>query len=112
MTAALHGWGEMDSLVMKRGGWLLVALLALAAVAVSADWGFSVHMGIVAAAALVGLWYTLSRADYQSIAEGIVRPAVDQDRYDDDPVRWGVIATVFWGVAGLAAGLFIALQLA
>ena len=32
--------------------------------------------------------------------------------YDDDPIRWGVIATLFWGTAGLAAGLFIALQLA
>src|SRR3546814_11155010 len=29
-----------------------------------------------------------------------------------DPVRWGVIATIFWGVAGLAVGLYIALQLA
>jgi cytochrome c oxidase cbb3-type subunit 1 len=27
-------------------------------------------------------------------------------------VRWGVIATTFWGVVGLLAGLFIALQLA
>jgi cytochrome c oxidase cbb3-type subunit 1 len=26
-------------------------------------------------------------------------------------VRWGVIATVFWGIAGFLAGLFIALQL-
>src|SRR3546814_3694604 len=36
----------------------------------------------------------------------------NQGVYDDDPVRWGVIATIAWGVAGLAAGLFIALQLA
>jgi len=36
----------------------------------------------------------------------------DQGVYDDDPIRWGVIATLFWGIAGMAAGLFIALQLA
>ena len=35
----------------------------------------------------------------------------DPSRYDDDPIRWGIIATVFWGMAGFLAGLFIALQL-
>ena len=102
----------MDSLVMKSGGWLLVALLAAAAVAASADWGFSVHMTIVALAALVALWATISRADYDRIARGILRAPADESRYDDDPVRWGVIATIFWGIAGFAAGLFVALQLA
>src|SRR5690606_38747003 len=29
----------------------------------------------------------------------------------DEPVRWGVIATVFWSIVGLFAGLWIALQL-
>ena len=33
-------------------------------------------------------------------------------RYDDDPIRWGVIATLFWGIAGFLVGLIIALQLA
>ncbi len=37
---------------------------------------------------------------------------VDQGVYDDDPIRWGVIATLFWGIAGCLAGLYIALQLA
>ncbi len=32
--------------------------------------------------------------------------------YMDDPVRAGVIATAFWGMAGLAVGTFIAFQLA
>ena len=101
----------MEGLLLKSGGWLLIAVLALAAVAASADWGFSVHMTIVAAAAMICLWWTLTRADYDSIARGILEKPVDAGRYDDDPIRWGVIATVFWGVVGFAAGLFIALQL-
>ena len=102
----------MDTLVMKSGGWLLAALLALAAAAAAVDFGFAVHMGIVAIAALIALAVTVSRADYSAITSGLAKAPADQSRYDDEPIRWGVIATVFWGVAGLAAGLFIALQLA
>ncbi|MGB8273926.1 MAG: cytochrome-c oxidase, cbb3-type subunit I [Alphaproteobacteria bacterium] len=32
--------------------------------------------------------------------------------YDDDVVRWFMIAAVFWGVIGFLAGLYIALELA
>jgi cytochrome c oxidase cbb3-type subunit I len=102
----------MDTLVIKSGGWLLVALLAVAAMFAAADGGFAVHMGIVAAAALIAMAATLKRADYEGIATGLFRPGPDTSLYDDEPVRWGVIATMFWGLAGFAAGLFIALQLA
>jgi cytochrome c oxidase cbb3-type subunit 1 len=102
----------MESLVLKSGGWLLIALLAVAAMIAAVDGGFAVHMGIVAAAALLAMVATLKRADYDCIATGLFRPGPDTSLYDDEPVRWGVIATLFWGVAGFAAGLFIALQLA
>jgi len=96
---------------MKSGGWLLVAVGAALLAAFAADFGFSVHLAIIAIAALAAMVATVTRADYSLFGSGaeILRP--DQGRYDDDPVRWGVIATIFWGVAGLAAGLFIALQL-
>src|SRR3546814_2358828 len=45
------------------------------------------------------------------MARGLLKIPPDEGVYDDDPVRWGVIATIFWGVAGLAVGLYIALQL-
>ena len=96
---------------MKTGGWLLVAIVAVLAIAVSADFGFSVHIAIIAAAAFGVVIWGLRTADYDAILLGTPR-AVDQSRYDDDPIRWGVIATLFWGVAGFAAGLYIALQLA
>ena len=102
----------MDGLVMKAGGWLALALLALVMAALAVDAPFAVHMMIVAVACLAVLWATISRADYGAIARGILKMPADQGVYDDDPVRWGVIATLFWGIAGMAAGLFIALQLA
>jgi len=102
----------MDTLLIKAGGWLAVALIALIALATAADQGFAVHMGIVCASALIALWITIGRADYAAIANGILKAPADQSRYDDDPIRWGVIATVFWGLAGFLAGLYIALQLA
>lgn len=102
----------MDTLVAKAGGWLGLALLALVMAAVAVDAPFAVHMIIVALAALLMLWATVSRADYEAIARGILKMPADQGVYDDDPVRWGVVATLFWGIAGMAAGLFIALQLA
>ena len=33
-------------------------------------------------------------------------------KYDDQIVRWFTIASLFWGVVGMAAGVFIALQMA
>jgi len=102
----------MDDLLLKAGGWLLIATLAILAIAVSADFGFSVHMAVVAAAALGVMILTLRSADYYELNMPGPGRAADQSRYDDEPIRWGVIATMLWGVAGLAAGLYIALQLA
>jgi len=100
----------MESLVMKAGGWLLVALLATAAAIGAMDGGFAVHMGIVALAALAACWGTITRADYAALT--IFSPREPASGYDDDLIRLGVIATMFWGVVGFLAGLYIALQLA
>ncbi|PQM27208.1 cytochrome-c oxidase, cbb3-type subunit I [Sphingopyxis lindanitolerans] len=102
----------MDELVFKAGGWLGLGLLALVFAALAVDTPFAVHMVILAIVCLVMLWTCLSRADYAGMARGLLKMPPDEGAYDDDPVRWGVIATIAWGVAGLAAGLFIALQLA
>ena len=105
-------WGiSMEQLVIKAGGWFALALLAAAAAGMAADTGFAVHMTIVAATGLLLAALTLNRADYGAIVRGALKMP-DQGRYDDDMIRWGVIATVFWGLAGFLAGLYIALQLA
>ncbi len=68
------------------------------------------HLAIVAIAAFAAVAVSLRSAD-DAVFLGIAnRP--DSSLYDDAPIRWGVIATMFWGLAGLAAGLYIALQLA
>ncbi len=102
----------MVTILARAGLWLAALFIAILALAAAADTGFAIHMAIVALAALVGLGITLSRTDYEAVARGILRVPADQGRYDDDPVRWGVIATMFWGMAGFVAGLYIALQLA
>ena len=101
----------MVTLTGRAGLWLAALLIAILATAAAADTGFAIHMGIVSAACLIGLYFTLTTADYAKLARGL-KATPDHSRYDDDPIRWGVIATVFWGMAGFAAGLFIALQLA
>ncbi|MBG6116914.1 cytochrome c oxidase cbb3-type subunit 1 [Sphingobium sp. AEW010] len=105
-------WGiSMEQLVMKAGGWFALALLAAAAAVMAADSGFAVHMTIVAATGLLLAALTLKRADYGAIIRGALKMP-DRGRYDDDMIRWGVIATIFWGLTGFLAGLYIALQLA
>ncbi len=101
----------MTSLTMRAGLWLVIALLAIFASAAAVDGAFSIQMAIVALAAFITLAATLKTADYGGLLRGVLRMP-DQGKYDDDPVRWGVIATVFWGIVGFLVGLFIALQLA
>jgi cytochrome c oxidase cbb3-type subunit 1 len=102
----------MDRLVARSGIWIAVMLVALAAAAAARDAGFAAHMGIIAFTALVMLAIGVSRADYSAIARGVLKMPPDESTYDDDPIRWGVLATIFWGIVGFAVGLYIALQLA
>ncbi len=101
----------MENHLIKVGGWLLLAMLALAASAMALDSGFAVHMGIACAAALLVAWVTLTQADY-AVLTGL-KPASmpDVTRYDDDLIRLGVLATVFWAVVGLLVGVVIATQM-
>jgi len=94
---------------MKAGGWFLAFGLAVIAAFSAVDAAFAAQMWILAVAALIGLCCLLRGADY----EGLDRPAPAKPTgYYDDVIRWGVIATVFWGLAGMLVGVYIALQLA
>jgi len=95
---------------MKSGAWLIALLLAVGAAAYAVDGGFAAQMWIVAIAALVGLAATLGRTDYEAALGVTTRPR--PTGYYDNVIRLGVIATVFWGLAGLLVGFYIALQLA
>ena len=101
----------MEALTTRAGMWFVLLILALMASALAHDAAFAAQMVIIAIAMGGALWWTLWGAKLDYLGNWI-RPAHDDGKYDDDPVRWGVIATLFWGLAGFAAGLFIALQLA
>ncbi len=101
----------METVVARAGLWYALILLAVIAAANAQDLAFTVHMWIVAAAAAVCLFIAVSKPDYGAIARGILRTPEDPSRYDDDPIRWGVLATSFWGLVGLLVGVIIALQL-
>ncbi len=102
----------MEAVVGRLGIWALVLLVAIAAIAGAQDSGFAVHMGIIAAVALILMIVTARNYDPVGKAQSIFKMPTGPSRYDDDVIRWGVIATVFWGMAGFLAGLFIALQMA
>lgn len=101
----------MSILVFRAAIWFGLALLAIIATALAADSGFALHMVIIALACLLVAWHVMSSADYKAIAQGRDEPQADPSVYDDELVRKGVIAAIFWGVIGLFAGLYIALQL-
>ncbi|MEW6575335.1 MAG: cytochrome-c oxidase, cbb3-type subunit I [Pseudomonadota bacterium] len=101
----------MERLMMRGGAWLVTALVLLLAAAASADWAFSVHMAIACLAALIAAFASVKGFDFISQRYPALS-AQAASTYDDDLIRLGVIATVFWGLAGFLAGLYIALQLA
>jgi cytochrome c oxidase cbb3-type subunit I len=96
---------------IKAGGWFFAAVMALLGVAFAADTGFAVHMGMVCLAALIAAVWTMVGADHSALAGLTPHKIARQDLYDDEVIRWGLIATVFWGVVGFLVGLVVALQL-
>ena len=83
----------------------VIAICAAIAANYARDAAYLVHALIVMAVAGGAMLWSIRTADEP-------RPAPDQTAYMDDVVRWGVIATAFWGVVGFLAGTFIAFQLA
>ena len=102
----------MDDLLTRVGAWFFVALLAFFGIMGSADFGYSVHLTIICIAALLAAGASMRGFDFGTQRFRLAGERADLSRYDDDPVRWGVIATLFWGIAGFLAGLYIALELA
>ncbi len=101
----------MTEPLFKAGGWFIGSLIALIAVSQAADTGFAVHMAIVGLAAMLAAGWTIVNADHSALAGLTPHLIARQDVYDDEVIRWGLIATVFWGVVGFLVGLVIALQL-
>ncbi|MEM8555151.1 MAG: cbb3-type cytochrome c oxidase subunit I, partial [Pseudomonadota bacterium] len=90
---------------LKLTAYGLIALGAAIASNYALDVSYMVHAVIIMLVAGGLFLYTLRTIDEP-------KPAIDQTVYMDDVIRYGVIATAFWGVIGFAAGTFIAMQLA
>jgi len=102
---------QAESAVGRVILWFGVMLLAGFVALVTPDKGFAAHATIIALVGFVLMWVSAARFDPASKARSFFKMPANTGMYDDDPVRWGVIATMFWGLAGLLAGVFIALQL-
>ncbi|MEL7150052.1 MAG: cytochrome-c oxidase, cbb3-type subunit I [Pseudomonadota bacterium] len=89
---------------------ILLGLVTLFA-ALAASWGrdlaYQVHAVLIMVIAAVMFIYVLRNTD-----EPVALAPDPISGYDDGVVRYGVIATAFWGVAGFLVGVFIAFQLA
>jgi cytochrome c oxidase cbb3-type subunit 1 len=98
------------TMAMAQAGLLaVIALLAMLGAAMAHDSQFAIHMGLIAVIALCLAIYRLRTMD----VSGKAPPAkTDDGGYMDGPVRYGTIATLFWGLAGFLVGVLIAWQLA
>jgi cytochrome c oxidase cbb3-type subunit I len=86
----------------------VAAFLALVGAGLGQDDGFQAHMWVLFFA-LAGAVIVLLRQEDFLPARALV---TSQSEYMDGPVRFGVIATLFWGLAGFLVGVIIAAQLA
>jgi cytochrome c oxidase cbb3-type subunit 1 len=102
----------MDDLVARTFVWMAAAFLAFVAMVLGADSAFSIHMGIICIAALIAMAVSMKQFDFVTRGFPVLSGPSMASHYDDDPIRWGAIATLFWGIAGFTVGLIIALQLA
>ncbi|MDA3889951.1 MAG: cytochrome-c oxidase, cbb3-type subunit I [Allgaiera sp.] len=93
--------------------WDYIKLVALGLIAVFAaiaanfahDVAYQVHALLILVIAAVMFVITLRQT-------GDIRAPAPADEYFDSVIRYGVVATAFWGVVGFLAGTFIASQLA
>ncbi|MCE9650095.1 MAG: cytochrome-c oxidase, cbb3-type subunit I [Parvibaculum sp.] len=94
---------------MVAGALIVGAFLALMVAAKAADGPMAIHASIFCLALLAGSFAIFSR-HFNALEH---RPGADDGQgYNDAVVKAGVIATLFWGVAGMLAGLYIASELA
>ncbi len=88
----------------------LFAFLALLGAAFAQDSLFKAHMWVLFAVLLIFSVAMIRRVSFAPVPT--VSAEQRKSEYFDEVVRYGLIATVFWGVVGFLVGVVIALQLA
>ncbi|MCG2841451.1 cytochrome-c oxidase, cbb3-type subunit I [Sandaracinobacter sp. RS1-74] len=85
--------------------------MSLFMIATATSAGFAIHGVIILIACILAALTTLGRVK-PTERDGWVVPEKTDGGYYDGVIKAGVIATVFWGIAGLLVGVVIAAQLA
>lgn len=88
----------------------LAAFLALLAAAFSQDNLFQAHMGILCAVLVISTVFLLRKVEFAAPDGSFTER--DTSGYVDEVIRYGAIATLFWGIVGFLVGVVIAAQLA
>jgi len=106
---------KRKSMTFGEGGTALIFLvlafvsLLIASQAYTAEYAFHAYLfcaGSIASVFAIGVWYFERPAEL---------PPLEIDghpNYNFGPVKFATLAAVFWGIAGFAAGLWAALELA
>jgi cytochrome c oxidase cbb3-type subunit 1 len=89
-----------------------IAVMALMLAAKGADPLMQAHSWVLAVCMGIATFVAIGRLDFTSQGSGTLAANASPDGYLDGVVRFGCIATMFWGIAGLLAGVVIAAQLA
>lgn len=87
----------------------VAAFLVLLAAAMGQDAAFRTHMWIAFTLLTLGALALFRQVDYAPVA---TEPDPNASFYLDGVVRYGIIATLFWGAAGMLVGVIVASQLA
>lgn len=88
----------------------ILAFAALLGVAFAHDSLFAAHMWVAFFVLAAGTIVMLRRMKFAPV--NVKTAAQIKSEYFDEVVKYGVIATVFWGVVGFLVGVVVALQLA
>jgi cytochrome c oxidase cbb3-type subunit 1 len=99
---------------MKFGTEVLLlaaaTLLAFVAAGFASDDLFAAHAWVLFAVFALATVFMMRKVEFST--PGGAKVEADKSGYVDDVVRYGVIATLFWGVVGFLVGVIIAAQLA
>ena len=93
------------------GVYLVFGILSLFMIATATSAGFAIHGVIILIACVLAAVTTLGQLK-PSDRGGWLLPEPPAGVYHDGVIKAGVIATIFWGIAGLLVGVIIAAQLA
>ena len=88
----------------------LITFVAVILSALAQDALFAFHMALIAVISGIAAIWRMRTIDYSKTAAIPLHPL--PAGYQDDVIRAGLIATVFWGIAGFLVGVYIALELA